>query len=113
MGEDQGHDLSASGKGPGQDRSESPGEGPAKAATPKGGITAAGRKALSIAMKKRWAAKRAAADHLDGLSDEAFANFYISEDGWIRSRRVAASGPFRRRAPKSSPRSPVKPRCRS
>jgi|ERR1700733_6936506 hypothetical protein len=34
---------------------------PAKAAKPKGGLTAAGRKALSIAMKKRWAAKRAAA----------------------------------------------------
>jgi hypothetical protein len=30
-----------------------------KAAKPKGGITAAGRKAPSIAMKKRWAAKRA------------------------------------------------------
>jgi hypothetical protein len=27
---------------------------------PKGGLTAAGRKALSVAMKKRWAAKRAA-----------------------------------------------------
>ena len=33
---------------------------PAKAAT-KGGLTAAGRKALSIAMKKRWAKKKAAA----------------------------------------------------
>jgi hypothetical protein len=33
---------------------------PAKATRPKG-ITAAGRKALSIAMKKRWAAKKAAA----------------------------------------------------
>jgi hypothetical protein len=32
----------------------------AKAGKPKGGITAAGRKALSIAMKKRWAAKKAA-----------------------------------------------------
>ena len=32
-----------------------------KAGKPKGGITAAGRKALSIAMKKRWAAKKAAA----------------------------------------------------
>jgi hypothetical protein len=32
----------------------------AKAVKPKGGITAAGRKALSIAMKKRWAAKNAA-----------------------------------------------------
>jgi hypothetical protein len=32
----------------------------AKAAKPKGGITAAGRKALSIAMEKRWAAKKAA-----------------------------------------------------
>jgi hypothetical protein len=32
-----------------------------KAAKPKGGITAAGRKALSVAMKKRWAAKKAAA----------------------------------------------------
>ena len=31
------------------------------AAKPKGGLTAAGRKALSVAMKKRWAAKRAAA----------------------------------------------------
>jgi hypothetical protein len=31
-----------------------------KIAEPKGGITAAGRKALSIAMKKRWAAKKAA-----------------------------------------------------
>jgi len=31
-----------------------------KAAKPKRGITAAGRKALSIAMKKRWAAKKAA-----------------------------------------------------
>jgi len=31
-----------------------------KAAKPRGGITAAGRKALSIAMKKRWAAKKAA-----------------------------------------------------
>jgi hypothetical protein len=30
------------------------------AAKPKGGITAAGRKALSVAMKKRWAAKKAA-----------------------------------------------------
>jgi len=33
---------------------------PSKTAKPKGGITAAGRKALSIAMKKRWAAKKAA-----------------------------------------------------
>lgn len=33
---------------------------PIKAPKPKGGITAAGRKALSIAMKKRWAAKKAA-----------------------------------------------------
>jgi hypothetical protein len=33
---------------------------PAKATKPKGGITAAGRKALSIPMKKRWAAKKAA-----------------------------------------------------
>ena len=32
----------------------------AKTVKPKGGITAAGRKALSIAMKKRWAAKKAA-----------------------------------------------------
>jgi hypothetical protein len=32
-----------------------------KAAKPKRGITAAGRKALSIAMKKRWAAKKAVA----------------------------------------------------
>jgi hypothetical protein len=36
---------------------------PAKApvAVKKGGLTAAGRKALSIAMKKRWAAKKKAA----------------------------------------------------
>ena len=36
--------------------------GPAKAPVPakKGGLTAAGRKALSIAMKKRWAAKKKA-----------------------------------------------------
>jgi hypothetical protein len=36
---------------------------PAKAPVPvnKGGLTAAGRKALSIAMKKRWAAKKKAA----------------------------------------------------
>jgi hypothetical protein len=36
---------------------------PAKASAPvkKGGLTAAGRKALSIAMKKRWAKKKAAA----------------------------------------------------
>jgi hypothetical protein len=36
---------------------------PAKApvAVKKGGLTEAGRKALSIAMKKRWAAKRKAA----------------------------------------------------
>ena len=33
----------------------------AKAAKPKRGLTAAGRKALSIAMKKRWAAKKAVA----------------------------------------------------
>jgi hypothetical protein len=33
----------------------------AKKAKPKGGLTAAGRRALSIAMKKRWAAKKAAA----------------------------------------------------
>jgi hypothetical protein len=35
---------------------------PAKAPVPvkKGGLTAAGRKALSIAMKKRWAKKKAA-----------------------------------------------------
>jgi hypothetical protein len=33
---------------------------PSEVAKPKGGITAAGRKALSIAMKKRWAAKKAA-----------------------------------------------------
>jgi hypothetical protein len=32
----------------------------AKTVKPKGGITAAGRKALSMAMKKRWAAKRVA-----------------------------------------------------
>jgi len=32
-----------------------------RAAKPKGGITAAGRRALSIAMKKRWAAKKTAA----------------------------------------------------
>lgn len=40
--------------------SAAPAKTPAKMAKPKGGITAAGRKALSIAMKKRWAAKRAA-----------------------------------------------------
>jgi hypothetical protein len=34
---------------------------PAKAAVKRGGITEAGRKALSIAMKKRWAAKKKAA----------------------------------------------------
>jgi len=35
---------------------------PAKAPVPvKGGLTEAGRKALSIAMKKRWAAKKKAA----------------------------------------------------
>jgi hypothetical protein len=36
---------------------------PAKTSVPvkKGGVTAAGRKALSIAMKKRWAKKKAAA----------------------------------------------------
>jgi len=33
----------------------------AKSAKPKGGLTAAGRKSLSVAMKKRWAAKKAAA----------------------------------------------------
>jgi hypothetical protein len=33
----------------------------AAAAVKKGGLTAAGRKALSIAMKKRWAAKNKAA----------------------------------------------------
>jgi hypothetical protein len=33
----------------------------AKASKTKRGLTAAGRKALSVAMKKRWAAKRAAA----------------------------------------------------
>jgi hypothetical protein len=32
----------------------------AKTVKPKGGMTAAGRKALSLAMKKRWAAKKAA-----------------------------------------------------
>jgi hypothetical protein len=32
----------------------------AKSAKPKRGLTAEGRKALSIAMKKRWAAKKAA-----------------------------------------------------
>jgi hypothetical protein len=38
---------------------------PAKAPVPvkKGGLTAAGRKALSIAMKKRWAARKKAAAH--------------------------------------------------
>jgi len=40
--------------------STAPVKTPSKAAKPKGGITAAGRKALSIAMKKRWAAKKAA-----------------------------------------------------
>jgi hypothetical protein len=40
--------------------STAPVKTPSKAAKkPKGGITAAGRKALSIAMKKRWAAKKA------------------------------------------------------
>jgi hypothetical protein len=34
---------------------------PAKSAKPKRGLTAPGRKALSIAMKKRWAAKKAVA----------------------------------------------------
>jgi hypothetical protein len=34
---------------------------PAKPAKQKRGLTTAGRKALSIAMKKRWAAKKAAA----------------------------------------------------
>jgi hypothetical protein len=40
-----------------------PKKAPAKAPVPvkKGGLTAAGRKALSIAMKKRWAAKKKAA----------------------------------------------------
>jgi hypothetical protein len=40
-----------------------PKETPAKGPVPvkKGGLTAAGRKALSIAMKKRWAAKKRAA----------------------------------------------------
>lgn len=33
----------------------------AKTTKPKGGVTAAGRQALSIAMKKRWPAKKAAA----------------------------------------------------
>ena len=37
-----------------------PAKTPSKTAKAKGGITAAGRKALSIAMKKRWAAKKAA-----------------------------------------------------
>ena len=39
-----------------------PKKAPAKAPAPikKGGLTAAGRKALSIAMKKRWAKKKAA-----------------------------------------------------
>lgn len=41
--------------------SAAPAKAPARAAKPKGGITAAGRKALSIAMKKRWAAKKATA----------------------------------------------------
>jgi hypothetical protein len=41
--------------------SAAPAKAPAKAAKQKSGITAAGRKALSIAMKKRWAAKKAAA----------------------------------------------------
>jgi hypothetical protein len=40
---------------------KAPAKKAAKTAKPKGGITAAGRKALSIAMKKRWAAKKAAA----------------------------------------------------
>jgi hypothetical protein len=42
------------------DASPAPLKAAAKTAKPKGGITAAGRKALSIAMKKRWAAKKAA-----------------------------------------------------
>ena len=37
-----------------------PAKTPSKTAKGKGGITAAGRRALSIAMKKRWAAKSAA-----------------------------------------------------
>jgi hypothetical protein len=40
--------------------SAAPAKTSSKIAKPKGGITAAGRKALSIAMKKRWAAKKAA-----------------------------------------------------
>jgi len=40
--------------------SPAPVKTPTEAAKTKGGITAAGRKALSIAMKKRWAAKKAA-----------------------------------------------------
>ena len=39
-----------------------PAKTPSKTAKGKGGITAAGRKALSIAMKKRWAAKKAAGE---------------------------------------------------
>jgi hypothetical protein len=35
---------------------------PAKAAVKKGNLTEAGRKALSLAMKKRWAAKKKAAE---------------------------------------------------
>jgi hypothetical protein len=42
------------------DASPAPLKAAAKTAKSKGGITAAGRKALSIAMKKRWASKKAA-----------------------------------------------------
>jgi hypothetical protein len=42
-------------------QAKAPAKKAAKTAKPKGGITVAGRKALSIAMKKRWAAKKAAA----------------------------------------------------
>ena len=41
--------------------SPAPAKTATKAAKPKRGITAAGRKVLSIAMKKRWAAKKVAA----------------------------------------------------
>jgi hypothetical protein len=47
-------------KAPPQTAAKTAGKAAAKAAKPKGGITVAGRKALSIAMKKRWAAKKAA-----------------------------------------------------
>jgi hypothetical protein len=41
--------------------SAAPAKNAATTVKPKRGLTAAGRKALSISMKKRWAAKKAAA----------------------------------------------------